>query len=92
MENYIFGSETGTGYGVACKQALRGALAAGWEKDGKVATTSLEFDYLHRKSRCEMLIGGDDISYDVITLGTCFPMFVYTRARLGLWAPVWASC
>ena len=28
-----------------------------------------------------MLIGGDDISNDVITLGTCFPMFVYIRAR-----------
>ena len=27
-----------------------------------------------------MLIGGDDISYDVITLGTCFSMFVYIRA------------
>ena len=24
-----------------------------------------------------MLIGGDDISNDIITLGTCFPMFVY---------------
>ena len=69
MENYIFGSETGSGYGVACGQALRGALAAGREKDGKLETTSLEFDYLHRKSRCEMLIGGDDISNDVITLG-----------------------
>ena len=28
-----------------------------------------------------MLIGGDDISNDVITLGTCFSMFVYIRAR-----------
>ena len=28
------------------------------------------------KSRCEMLIGGDDISNDDITLGTCFSMFV----------------
>ena len=28
-----------------------------------------------------MLIGGDDISYDVITLRTCFSMFVYIRAR-----------
>ena len=28
-----------------------------------------------------MLIGGDDISSDVITLGTCFSMFVYIRAR-----------
>ena len=41
---------------------------------------SLEFEYLHRKSRCEMLIGGDDISNDVITLGTCFSIFVYIRA------------
>ena len=42
-------------------------------------------EYLHRKSRCEMLIDGDDISNDVIALGTCFhvffPMFVYFRAR-----------
>ena len=42
------------------------------EKEGELATTSLEFDYLHRKSRCEMLIGGDDFSNDVITLGACF--------------------
>ena len=28
-----------------------------------------------------MLIGGDDISNDVITLGTGFSMFVYFRAR-----------
>ena len=28
-----------------------------------------------------MLIGGDDISNDAITLGTCFSMFVYNRAR-----------
>ena len=27
-----------------------------------------------------MLIGGDDISNDVITLGMCFSMFVYIRA------------
>ena len=27
-----------------------------------------------------MLIGGDDISYYFITLGTCFSMFVYIRA------------
>ena len=32
-----------------------------------------------RKSQCEMLIGGDRISNDVITLGTCFSMFVYIR-------------
>ena len=53
----------------------QGALAAGREKEGELATTSLKLEYLHRKSRCEMLIGGDDISSDVITLGTCFHVF-----------------
>ena len=28
-----------------------------------------------------MLFGGDYITNDVITLGTCFSMFVYIRAR-----------
>ena len=28
-----------------------------------------------------MLIGGEDFSNDVITLDTCFSMFVYIRAR-----------
>ena len=28
-----------------------------------------------------MLIGGDDISSDVITLGTCFSVLGYIRAR-----------
>ena len=28
-----------------------------------------------------MQIGGDDISHDIITLGRCFSMFVYIRAR-----------
>ena len=47
---------------------------AGREKEGGLATTgaSLEFKYELRKRRCEMLIGADDISNDVITLGTYF--------------------
>jgi len=53
-------------------------LATGREKEGEPATVSLEFKYL---DRCEMLIGGNDISNDVITLGTCFLMFVYICAR-----------
>ena len=57
-------------YLLACEQALR-------EKEGELATTSLEFEYLHWKSWCETLIGGDDIGYDVITLGMCFSVFVY---------------
>ena len=47
--------------------------------EGELATTSLEFEYLHGKSQCEMLVGGDDISNDVITLCTCFSMFVNIR-------------
>ena len=64
---------------LTCEQTLLGALAAGREKE--LSTTSLEFDYLHRKYRCETLMGGGDISNDVITLGTCFSMSVYIRAR-----------
>ena len=30
---------------VACEQALRGALAAGQEKEGELATTSLELEF-----------------------------------------------
>ena len=50
---------------------------AGWKKEGELATTSLEFEYLHRKSPCKMLICGDDISNDVIMFVTCFSMFAY---------------
>ena len=66
---------------LACEQVLQGALVVGQEKEGELATTSLEFEYLHRKSRCKIMIGRDDISNDVITLGTCFSMFVYIRAH-----------
>ena len=58
-----------------------GALAAGREKEGELATTSLEFEYLHRKSPYKMLICGDDISNDVITFGTYFSMFAYILAH-----------
>ena len=60
---------------IACEQALRGALAAGREKEGEFATISLKFEDLHRKTRCEMQIGGDDISNDVINLEACFHVF-----------------
>ena len=53
-----------------------------WEKEGKFASISLEFEYLHKKVTAKiMLIGGDDISNDIITLGTCFSMFVYILTR-----------
>ena len=62
---------------VACEQALLGALAAGREKERELATITLEFEFLHRKSHCKMLIGRDDISNDIITLGTWFSMFFF---------------
>ena len=58
-----------------------GGLVEGWEKEGELATTSLEFEWVHPKSQCGMLSGEDDISNDVITLGMWFSMFVYIRAR-----------
>ena len=76
---------------IACEQALRGALAVGRDNEGQIATTSLEFEYLSRKSRCEMLIGGDDVSDDVITLGTCFQClvtFAFVSASCSL-AEIW---
>ena len=62
---------------LTCEQVLQGALVAGREKEG----ACLEFEYLHRKSRCKMMIGRDDISNDIVTLSTCFSMFVYIRAH-----------
>ena len=56
---------------LACEQALRGALAAGREEEKALSTTSLEFEYLQGKSRCEMMIDEYDISNDVINPGTC---------------------
>ena len=60
----------------ALRSALAGGGVGGGGKEGEVATTSLEFEYLHGKSRWEMLIGGYDINNDVITLGP-LSMFVY---------------
>ena len=45
-------------------------------KGRRACNHSLEFEYLHLKSWFEMLIGGDDVSNDVITPGTCFSMLV----------------
>ena len=52
-----------------------GRFGGGAGNGGEFATMSLEFEDLHRKTRCEMLIGGDDISNDVITLEVCFHVF-----------------
>ena len=63
------------------------AVAAGRQKEGKLATTSLEFEYLHQKSQCETLIGRDDISNDVITQRHMFFnifFYVHTHFRFTL--------
>ena len=58
---------------LAREQAFRSALASGREKEGELATTSLKFEYLHRKSRCEMLIGGVTSLMTSLPLVSVFP-------------------
>ena len=53
---------------------------AGKRRRAFFATTSLEFECLRRKSRYEMLIGGDDISNDVITLARVFNVCLHSRS------------
>ena len=77
---------------LAYKQALQGTLLAGPEKEGELATMSLEFEYLHGKIWCEMLIGGDDMSnmmsLPLVHAFICFTIFVYIRTCLHL-AEIW---
>ena len=47
-------------------------LAAELEREEELATTSLEFEYLHQKSRYKMLIGEDYISNDVSSIFNVF--------------------
>ena len=42
------------------------------ESSPELATSSLEFEYLHRKSRCEMLIGRDDLVMTSLPLARVF--------------------
>ena len=64
----------------------QGTLAAVWQKERELATTSLEFDYLHQKSQCKLLIGR--ITLVMMSLPsahafTCFSFFVYIHAHFG---------
>ena len=45
-----------------------GWSSSGDGKEGELATTSLELEYLHWKRWCKMLIGRDDINNDINTL------------------------
>ena len=63
---------------LACKQAP----GCSWRRGGKRKERlqlRLWIEHLHGKSQCKMLVGGDDISNNVITLGMCFAIFVYIR-------------
>ena len=76
---------------VTCEQALRGSPVAGQEKEVELATISLEiFEYLHWKCQCKMLIGRDDISKDVITLGACLHVF-FNVCSHSCWFPLCAD-
>ena len=55
--------------GVACEQPL---WRRGWKRKESLELRLCNLNIYIEKSRCEILIGGDDISNDVITLGTCF--------------------
>ena len=61
--------------GDSLRASSPGHSGGGAGKGGEFATISLKFEDLHRKTRYEMLIGGDDISNDVITLEVCFHVF-----------------
>ena len=42
---WVQDADCGFALGIACKQALRGTLAAGQEKEGELPTMSLEFEF-----------------------------------------------
>ena len=58
------------------KQALRGG-----KRKKSLQLRLWNLNICIEKNRFEMLIGGYDIINDVITLGSCFLMFVHIRAR-----------
>ena len=63
-------------YKVACQQALWGALAAEREKDNlQLRLWNLNICIEKVDAKC-----GNDISNEVITLGTCFSRFAYIRS------------
>ena len=55
--------------GVACEQALWGR---DWKRKESLQLRLWNLNICIEKSRYEMLIGGDDNSNEVITVGTCF--------------------
>ena len=63
-------------YKIACEQALWGALAAEREKDNlQLRLWNLNICIEKVDAKC-----GNDISNEVITLGTCFSRFAYIRS------------
>ena len=48
-----------------------------WKAEGALATTSLEFEYLHRKSRCKMLIAEMTLVMTSLPLARAFTYFKY---------------
>ena len=64
---------------VRCFWTSLRASSPGREKEGQLATRSLEFKYLHRKSRCEMLIGGDDMATRFPRWNCSYRAFKYRR-------------
>ena len=56
------------------------------ESSPELATSSLEFEYLHRKSRCEMLIGRDDLVMTSLPLARVFQrLFKFAFVSASRW-------
>ena len=67
-------------------RASSSGLSGRWAAKGRRACSYVSGKWI---SRCKMLIGGDDISNDAITLGTCFlftiALFSASRWLLEIW-------
>ena len=65
-----------------CEQALWGPLAVGQEKEGRLATMSLEFEYLHWKSQCECWLAEMTFVMTSLSLACVFQCCLHSRSFL----------
>ena len=64
----------------------------GGNRKGSLQLQLWNLNICTKKSQCKMLIGRDEISNDIITLGTCFSMFffMFTLVSASCWlAEIW---
>ena len=73
--------------GLAREQALRGALAAGREKEGELATTSLEFimNIYIKKVDADWLLAEMTLVMTSLLLARVFKFFLHSRWLAEIW-------